>query len=472
MATTDVCQIIYGSSLDTIDLLRGPVRLMQDSWSPRVARLRESDLGNQPIYEDVDEKMTLQIVAAAGDDPGAILARLQRVLADGRRWLLGDPAVAGYPPRLRVRPAGSRLSAGAYYEAIIVGGSLDNVGDSYTRMLEANGVVNVEATIRRRGGWASSVGATKNDGPRAPQTIHQVVFSSSRDEWSTASIAIVPAANVNAAGDPGVTGVLLISPGILEQMTIWDWVLAAPAGVLTNQAAAHARGGSFVRWAPVTATTTSIDWIDIPPFVSATPYITCKVPSGGPFQIRLVFGSSIFDDPSALLYTEWITVSDDAAQVVAFQPVHSGSTHDLVYPEIKSLAAGTFEIDSLVIQKDSMLGTHAIRLVEGAFLVGTSGGSLQNIVTIWHDPLQDGVALPAPVVGQYHSSAPFTVVTPGTLANRIVGYLGDAAIHVIGSETYVLPLFVEGTNFTPMAGASQCNLTVQMRRRNMSTVLS
>lgn len=461
MATDDRLELIYGST--TIDLLRGPVRVAQDGWAPALIAFSDSQLGNRSLYDPVDEELELEIVATGAQNPGQVWGQIVDALDQARRWCDGEPGATFI--RLRARPAGSRLGAGAYLEAAVYGGEARALHPSYTRALEANTVAPARVTIRH-GVWlaASPTGVTSSSS-LASQQLAQVSYADEPRALSPVDLAVVPQNTASISGDAPITGVILCGE-TQGAFRIVDLTAATAGGWSTITATYTARGGSHLRYTPGATTTEIGPFAFASPvpggpdgFTVATPYLLAKANSGRQFQVRLRFASG-FDDPGALLYTEWITVSGTTATPYAFMPVPSAYSHTTVYVEVKVLSGsgGSLDLDTLVLHVDEGPASYAVRLAEGAFLVGTSGGSLYTAITISNDP---GVGV-APAVIQSPSSSPW-----GSGTIRHMGYTGDAAIHM-GQNLFVLPLLCGGSsggNFTPTTGAAFSTFRIQTWRR-------
>lgn len=461
MSTTDVLTLVSGST--TMDLLRGPIRLTQDGWAPATTRTRTSQLGNQSIYEPTDEEMELEIVAASGDNPGRLWGTLQQILDESRRWANGEPDTS--PAYLRCRPAGSRLSGSVYLQAVVLGGEAPNLHTSFTRMLESNTVAGERVTIRR-GVWYQPTTQTDNGSALASQQVQTIGYSDAPPVLSPLDVAIVPQSFASGLGDPGVRGVVLF--GVDDPcFRIVDLTTATSGGWTTVTATNSSRGGNYIRYTPGSATTSKgpFTYASTLPvldgFGVATPYLLAKTNSGGIFQVRLAFSSSIFDEPTAIFYTEYITISGTTALPYAFAPVPSYYAHDTVTIEVVHVTGtgGSLDMDTLVLHEDQGPLSYAVQLAEGAFLVDTSGAGGYTALSIYNGP-QWGVA---PIVAQTESSDPFGGVI------RYQGYVGDAAVH-ISQDMLILPLLTGGTDgafFVPSTGSAQTTFTVQTQRRKM-----
>jgi hypothetical protein len=88
-APFDVLRFRRGST--TLDIAAGTTyALDRGGWSPKVATLRESTIGNQALYNEVVEDMTLNIYGATVDAANLALSNLVSFLDQSERWARGE----------------------------------------------------------------------------------------------------------------------------------------------------------------------------------------------------------------------------------------------------------------------------------------------------------------------------------------------------------------------------------------------
>lgn len=467
MATDDILQISDGTT--TLDLLRGPVRLAQDGWAPGLSRLRDSELGNVPAWTDVDEELELEVVATAAQNPGQVWGQLQGLIQKARRWALGDPS-ATPPVTLTARPAGSRLAAGVSLASRVVGGDVPALHASFTRLLEGGAVPPARVTIRRRGAWLGA-STSAQAGPATAQGVFTLTFAAGAPRaLSPTSLAVNPTATITGTYPTlPVAGVILVGANdgrYLTGLRLIDLTAATGGGLSTVSGVA--RGGSFVRWTPPDTGARTFgpfnvvtDGVFDPLLIDVcTPYLTARA-STRAFRVRLIFGGT-FDDASAKVTTEWVTVQDATPRPYAFAPVASGYAHSTVSVEIEGGAvSGTFDLDTLALHIDQGPRSYAVRLAEGAFLVGPGSASRYNVCTI----LGDMVDFAAPSAGQY---IPPTATSANSFnqnyLGRSMGFVGDAAVSTDTASVTVLPLICQGDSFLPVTASGSAQFYVLGRR--------
>lgn len=436
MATDDVLSLTDGTT--TLDLLRGPLRLGQDGWAPALARRRSAELGGLGEWEDVAEQLQLEVIAAAGDNPGARWSDLARLLAQAERWARGDPAAAAV--RLRARPAGSRLTAGKVLEAAVIGGDAQRLHAQFFRMLEGGGVPPSESTVRRRGAWLDPAFQEASGTAAASQTVQTCTFATSHPTESPVALAIV------ATTQPTVSQIqagsrLLVGPASTAFLVIEGESLADGTDFIST-AAADARGGAYLQLSAVSPQTSFQS-----PVITIAGFATCEV------YVTASNTRASEDCVLTLAFAQAASVSGNAGIVRLAVRIPANSPPQCYYVgrlamvaaptrmwiEFATDTGGAFvRLDAIVLHRDDGPLSAAVEIGKTANdFARYSNASLQNPLTIVNTPL----ALPAPVAAQGQAASPWALVNP-------VETYGDPYIESRGQTIAILPLLLPGTNLT------------------------
>jgi hypothetical protein len=135
---------------NTLDLVDSDnYQLVDGGWAPRVPRRRRGIVGNQYIYEDVVEELTINVRGATATAVHANLAALANILEIAEAWNSGalvDPVI------FKVQPQGSDLTNPL--QAVVVGGDDSNeflsLPVDYNDKLMVFEVSNVVLRFKRR----------------------------------------------------------------------------------------------------------------------------------------------------------------------------------------------------------------------------------------------------------------------------------------------------------------------------------
>lgn len=228
------------------------------SWSPAIAKLRESPMGGSGPYTDVVETMTLAVKGATMSAAYLNLDTLNRLIDQAQRWWMGENQTAVL---IKYAPKGSTIAATATPFQVAVMGWPEGgataalvLPDDYGGAVENRTffILNVQLSFRRRGQWllseTSASGASTANG-----SFHTVTMSGALTTPGPTKI-VVTGYPSGAATDRGF---LLIAGG--STATDEDIVDAEPAlgasgapWTSVNEAANYARWTNVLRYTPTT----------------------------------------------------------------------------------------------------------------------------------------------------------------------------------------------------------------------------
>jgi hypothetical protein len=425
MAADSILEILDGTTL--LDLLRGPVRLVQDGWAPTVAPQRLSELGGLGSWADADERLPLQVVSTAAQNPGAAYTNLQRLLAQAARWARGEQAAS--PVRLRARPAGSRLSAGVALEAAVVNGRVGNLGETFFRILEGNATSAANAELSRRGAWLLPTSDEATTTPAASQQIQTLTFAD-HPTLSPLSLAITS----TNGGSFAARGMVLVAPSASDFTIIEAESLAATgfASVASNLA----RGGAYASLDSTGAGTVQSAKATIAAVTRADIYVV--IANDYETDLTVHLSDPQFETYSVTGASFGVTQLRTIIPTGSARPVFVGrveSTTPLTRLWLRMVVTTANEeakIDSIIIHRDSGPRTGMLELYDRTNYRSEGTASALNVLTVLNTPL----AYPAPVVCQGQNSAPWTPFT------ELAAY-GDPALETSGTTLAVLPLLTQ-----------------------------
>ncbi|MBP7571467.1 MAG: hypothetical protein KBA95_15505 [Acidobacteria bacterium] len=402
MATDDVLELTDG--VTTIDLLRGPLRLAQDGWAPGVARRREG-AASGPRWADVEETLRIEVVAGEDDSPGARWTALADLLAQARRWWLGEPGLS--PVVLRHRPAGSRLPGGVAREAPVYGGEVAAMHEGYSRLLEAGAVEPVPVTIIRGGLWLDPAPQTGATGSQTSQAVSSAVTMSAAAAAESPTDVCLRATHTVASASETLTyvGLFVADSADADAITMVDAAasMMSGSGTFTDPADAGARGGSYLRVATSSTSAAILSYAedhgeacDVYMYARANRVYRVQL------QLRRLLGGSVAASRADL--PEVVTRDDDRPRLYhlgrAAAPV--GFSHGSLLVTPTSATSGRLDIDSLIICRHD-LGPVTV-------VIGDRQAPMSHDVFGPLDAMQmlaDPRAYPAPVTGQGAQASDF-----------------------------------------------------------------
>lgn len=178
--------IVITNGITAIDLQDGAnYSLVAGGWSPKIAKLRTVQLGNQSPYEDVVEELTIDVFDSS---PSVTLARIETVfqlINQARQWSLGDDVS---PVEIRVDPQGNTFGP---WRALILDGEIV-MPNNWADKLVTGSVDNVIVRLKRRGIWLRDQYTSNSVGGSAA-TKRTPVIGSSVPSYSPASVIVTGA---------------------------------------------------------------------------------------------------------------------------------------------------------------------------------------------------------------------------------------------------------------------------------------
>lgn len=310
---------------------------ISNTWGPKIASLRQSQLGGYGPYENVDEDMALTIAGSTAPHLYSNLDALNRLIDQAQRWYRGENKTAVL---FKYSPTGATVSTSASpLQAAVLGGALElpeNFHDA------GNNLKLMDARLRftRRGLWlhrSASVSAS--------------AISESQTALSLGSAASYPSPT-EVEWYPSFTTTTQPFGFLLYENSSSVTLLNAETGsggafTAVADAGSVATGGSVLRYTPATTTEVMSGGIVWGANLGKTFFILANIRQNSGttnFSIRV--------SNAGYSYTEYISVAACAGSgSCRWYPVGmltgaGGSTINLHITA--SSAAGSIDIDSII----------------------------------------------------------------------------------------------------------------------------
>lgn len=218
------------TTLDLMDITNYGVPY--DTWTPKVARRRRSQMSGDGPYENVVEEIPLHVRGASAAAALANLTALAEMLDQAERWSLGEDVTAVW---LQYRPTNS---AGDILQAVVVGAASDlplltlspRVNDAANYEIDG-----VTLLLERRGLWLAQSSANL-----ASNGSFETFSGGAFTGWSATGVATITqesspvyagttSAKIDTAAAAGFYQDLSIPSGFLCTLTAWVYVTSGEA---------------------------------------------------------------------------------------------------------------------------------------------------------------------------------------------------------------------------------------------------
>ena len=151
---------------DTIDFTGSNYKLLHDGgWSPKRAQRRVSPLGGRSIYEDVEERMSIQVSGSSATDTWSKYDDLSNLLDQAERWGNGENVDAVL---IKYSPSGSSTDVQAVIVGPPSGGSFMQPPSDADKTANTNPYIighssnPIVLSFVRRGLWLSTASESKS----------------------------------------------------------------------------------------------------------------------------------------------------------------------------------------------------------------------------------------------------------------------------------------------------------------------
>lgn len=422
---------LNGSSTINLNTVGGAIELVDQSWSPAIARRKRNRIGGL-VYEETEEEIGLLIRDVPGTDMLVTLASLLAVLDE----VTPDRSAVyiGY------RPNGS--AAASDYLALIrevisveVPASL-NAADN-------TAIWPVVLRVRRRGAWTPA-GTSLTLG--TAQTNGVVMSASLGSTISLPSAFSARLAGWDATTTPTIrAGVLVVASGASDIQSLTVSGMTATGYTTTNEAA-NLGPAATLRYTPTGTSAATSGTVSASPGNGGPYTIALKLRSNGgatTFQIRANLASG-----GASVSTPYTTIDTSSTQprVVVLEPAQFQSyaaNFTVSLTVIASAALGSLDIAGIWLIAGNRQAAQAV-----AITADQSISSLSGSTSLWFRMSNPYDALDPDVVAIGISIAPFT-------------YQGALPFYVTGSTVYAVWLAVS-SNYWVAVNSSNAAISLQL----------
>lgn len=150
--------------------------LTQSGWAPKVASVRDSELGGVGPYTDVEEELSLNVFAASLATVNANLARLDTLLRQAERWADGVPGTTAVTLQIT-------MTGGTMKEAVVLGGAVEPPA-TYAERITLFEYEGVKLRIQRRGLWLGPAESSAASGATNVGAIGSITLPSTHNTLS------------------------------------------------------------------------------------------------------------------------------------------------------------------------------------------------------------------------------------------------------------------------------------------------
>ena len=347
--------------------------LLSDGWAPRIAGLRQSELGGAGEHEDVTEELDITITGATAGAALSNLNKLERLLDQAERFWRGQRTS---PVKIKYAPKGATVSSLASpLQALILGrpagdrAAMVALSPRFNKAGMYYVIERVRVRFVRQGEWkhtnttASSAATNNGDLATINLTTALGVKSPTQLQWTNSYLGIGP-------------GLLFVSDQsdslqVVNAESMYGGV--EPGFSSVNDAAANARNTNVLRFTP--SSTAEFVVINGAGFSMHADEVVVGIwanvrNNSGTTVFKLRFWNGLAPtviDPAT--YTPWVTIDTSSLNprwiFCGFMRVlYPAATLGLITKA--SAAAGTLDIDSLVLYGVTRQAVQVIELDEGS----------------------------------------------------------------------------------------------------------
>lgn len=385
--------------------------LRDPGWAPAVATPRETDLGGQADYNDVDEFIPLDVLGSTAATAHANLRTLETLLRQAINFEKGLPVA---PVRLEAQVQGSILAQPL--QARVRGGKIDRLGPEYAAgTLYAPAGIPVDVTITRTGLWyTDSEESSDSETGMESHDFKELNFATTLSQpIHPTRIHISGLTTNNGVWQPGY---MVLAPTV-SHLVIYSAEDQFTTGSTVTATNATAEAGQVRRF--TTNTANSSFTISAPLATSRTmQYLASIAVANGSWFVfgRLYYaGGGVVDTP-------YMPISGSYPHTIALPTLYNGST--ATFGELFFIGSGQMDCDWIALAGDSQI-----------LQVGNPNGYPTSTPSLMLDP------------------APLTRVKPevaiynGGTRIKTVPYEGDA-FWTTASNTIAVGWFQNETNLS------------------------
>ena len=238
--------IQFADGTTTIDLTggTGDYALMYNSWSPKIAKRRQSVMGGQSPYEDVREEMAIIVKGTSETDCLGNLQTLTELFDQANAWRLDDSTNTAV--EIQIQPKGSSATVDAVIWDCEITAPADMTWLGATSEYRLQPVI---LRFTRRGLWLGSTETESSSTSTGnPAILTSSTFTNSMDVLVPSDIYI-DFDSSGAAQPDGDSDIWIIATNAANKLQIEE----AEGGTLSNVTSTVVSGssaGSVARWSP------------------------------------------------------------------------------------------------------------------------------------------------------------------------------------------------------------------------------
>lgn len=466
------------NATDLSFLSGGPYSLIPDDMPDLgVATLRQSTLGGNAPYTDVECSIPVNITGACPSDVYAAYIALWQMLDRAQRWWKGDGVSPIY---LIAQATGSTQSV-----LQPSGRPITTVESMVLRRADADTPLVMPPVYEVTAGNYTMQGVVLRFWRTGAWLGGQETSSSATAQQFANTLSV---AFFNTAGTLPNPTYAAFTPTVAP--FAWTTTLVAFANATANiafvdawttgvsTADTSARGGAYYKFAALAAgsTTTILNSTSLATFDArrATLILSCRTPTSGIWQVQATITRS---GPSVTTVLKTLDAGVTTPRLLIFEDVNVESAPGIGISVTlsvinRTLAASDFDIDflCLVATQSSFISTSQ-NIEPTSYIISVQAmGSTGDYLTI--DPMvMDRKSGTTVAAGERDRPYPLVCGTLGLVPNTFASWSGDAFLTTQGNAPVACLLAVSGTSWRPMSGGSPVTTDMIFYRRRSFLVL-